>query len=330
MARHSPFTYSTRENGQISNEERLRAYDAAQNQDFRQQLAGEKFDFQQQKAGFDQAQKESELNQRIKQTEAINTIREERYQSLEAKRAADEAVKRAEEAALTAKAKHTEEVANSAVNVFSAIAQLDRSDPQFIQKLNQLRADNPAAMDHPKVVAALDYERNLYDKTHAAKAAGKIDPTQALQDAFASSHPTYGDADSGGNFTATASGTSPQTHVKVDYIDPHTGKPVIGAVLPRPFFDNAVAASQARQTTQANQAASGNMGAPAPTALPNGLTPVPDESQVPPTTTGKPAPAPVTPVAPQVSPEDQAAISWATANPNDPRAAKIKALHGVQ
>lgn len=42
---------------------------------------------------------------------------------------------------------------------------------------------------------------------------------------------------------------------------------------------------------------------------------------------------PTTPTAPtqrQLSSEDQAALNWANANPNDPRAARIKALHGAK
>lgn len=36
------------------------------------------------------------------------------------------------------------------------------------------------------------------------------------------------------------------------------------------------------------------------------------------------------PATPQLTPQDQAAIEWANANPNDPRANSIKALHGVK
>jgi len=36
------------------------------------------------------------------------------------------------------------------------------------------------------------------------------------------------------------------------------------------------------------------------------------------------------PVVPKISAEDQAAIDWANANPNDPRAAQIKQLHGIR
>ncbi len=42
------------------------------------------------------------------------------------------------------------------------------------------------------------------------------------------------------------------------------------------------------------------------------------------------APQQQAPAGGQQSPQDQAAIAWANANPNDPRAAKIKQLHGIQ
>jgi hypothetical protein len=49
------------------------------------------------------------------------------------------------------------------------------------------------------------------------------------------------------------------------------------------------------------------------------------------TDAGSTALAPTVPTAtPTISPADQAAISWATANPKDPRAIAIKKLHGIQ
>jgi len=330
-------------NEQVTNEERLRAYEAVQNLDSRNNLQYEKLDLAQQKAAFDQAQKTADAEQRAKAFEQKSSIQEERLKSMEALREAEIASRQAKEEQDTLKALHTAQVATAAANTFKAIGQLDRKDPQFIPKLYGVLAENPDAANHPAVLAAVKHEQDVYDRRAELQAKTQANPTQAFQDALAASQPLYGVADKNNNFTATTAGQSDQTHVQTTYRTP-SGK-IVTEVFPRSVFDGAVSASKGRQTTQSNEAASGDMGAapagalpstPA-TPLPNGLTPVPDANvpqgtpaQVPPTPTGVPAPTGATTPAPQISPEDQAAISWAQSNPNDPRAAKIKQLHGIQ
>lgn len=293
----------------IANEDRLAAYDRASNADAtaqyrqgRQELEGEKFNFQQQKEAFLESQRLSDAQQRASQFEtrnqrlletsqAVKDLHQAQFDSLKAQREAEMAM-------MTQKMNDSTKMAESAKNIVSALGGLDPKSQEFRAKFSKVVADNIEGLKNEKVGELVNHQFTTHDNwldaqaKAAAISAKPVTGSQQLEDALAASHPTYGYVPPGKpldekNFVPTVSGATgsagvdekgnalptkdangnalntPQPHVLTTYVGP--GGKTITQVFPRDAFDASVAASQARSKGNA-----GPTGAPAEE---DGLTP---------------------------------------------------------
>lgn len=251
----------------ILNQDRLRAYDQAAAQDDRAQymegkqaLDAQKFDFQKQREAFAEAQKGSALQQRADQFEQTNQRLTEHGEAMEALKNATLESKQAQIDATAAMQAHKEQetanLAKAATNIFKTFGTLDKTSPDFPQKVWQTLADNPEAVHNPEIMSAVQHQLATHEnylnaqatatKLAAAAAAKQANPNAALEDALAASHPIYGMATSldPKNFTANTAGTDAQTHVLTTFVTPKGD--VKTEVFPRDMFDASVANAQKR------------------------------------------------------------------------------------
>lgn len=277
----------------------LRGYDAAAAQDARtqymqgkQQLEGEKFDFQRQKEGILEAQRQAGLEQRATQADARSERAQQSLDSLKELRQVQEERAQLDQQlkikADTEKEKATISRQQAALKFWDGYAGLNPHSEEFPKQLSSLMKDVESQL--------VDKEGNLPTRINevishavtqngawqqhnidAAEKASPQNPTDAMADALASSSHIYGYVPTGksntpDNFVATQAGAAgsagsdakdgaPQPHVQATYVDPGTRK-LMTKVFDRSAFDGMVSASQAR-TAQGSATGS----------EPDGLTP---------------------------------------------------------
>lgn len=306
------------------NQERLRAYDAAVGSDARTQslqdrgeLAREKFDFEQQKTGFDQALKQSTLEQRASQFEQRNQRLQEASGVMkdlhEAQIAAMQAKQEAQAMLDQRRNDHTTEIATNAAGLLKGMAGLDREAADYPAKVAQLKAQFSPGLNNPEVAKSVQYDLEQHDKAQTAKFLA--DPAR-LNEAIAKGISVSGEVNASGTFipggrldpndsgkisTDPKKGEGVGNFVQTTVVGPN-GKPEV-ILLPRTNYDPIIAAYQAKQA------------APPPasttTAAPNSATPTTPTDQVAPIATAPP----IVPAAAPTGPP-QAAIDYLKANPD--------------
>lgn len=226
------------------NLDRLRAYDQAETSDARAESIGEKMSLAERAQAFKEAQAQAMLERQARAADQTNALKQQEIQMTQRQRDLQQATFDANERHRTNVEQHTLETATAAANILSKLPGINPHSPYARAQVTQLLADNPQAVLHPKVMESVQHVLDTNDAALGLKKSAAQLQTQAYQDALAASHPTYGTSPDGKVFTETKPGES-QTHVQVTYQTPN-GKPTT-QILPRDFFDGAVAASQARQ-----------------------------------------------------------------------------------
>lgn len=315
-----------------NNRRALEAYDRLVNSDSLEESRSAKTELAGQKFAFEQAQKLSEAQRKageFQQTNsrlttnsaALQTLHEAQIAAMKAREEAVVAKQQADAAHSAAKDDLTAKTAKAATAIFSGLAGLDKSDSKYESKVHQLLADNPDAIWNPAVKDIVEHNLTSYSQQQAALVKAQQPKIEAYQDALAASHPVYGTSPDMRTFTPTVAGQAEQTHVQTTFQGPN-GVPVT-KILPRDFFDNAVAASLARKSAGDPY----DTGATVAPTTPNPAVPVavaaPVMTEAQAVTTGAPG-ATATPAAP-VIPPDHAAFLMA----HPEKAASFDAQYGA-
>lgn len=137
------------------------------------------------RAEANQSYRNSEQELRIQslsnKNDALQTSSDQRDQSLalrESQITSENAQRSAEQAQQTLRNERTASTAKAAAAVFTGLTGLDRTAPDFKQKVGELMLSNPDVINHPEVMKAVQHDLDTYDAHTAGLSQANIAKTQ--------------------------------------------------------------------------------------------------------------------------------------------------------